>query len=112
MTSLQLGLRLRDEGIALVSSHNEVFLWDARYIAAEIAYQEGCVSIDQVKGLLSYDPAHPNAWAGVLRGPCWELVGYKASEHPDAHARRIGKYRLTERGREELLGGNANPRVL
>ena len=100
---LDLGLRLRDEGIALVSGKNAHWLKMLRRIAAKIAVEEGHVSIDQLHEMCGL-PTHQNAYGGVLRSPYFVLVGYKQSEHPDAHARRIGVYRLTQRGREGLLG--------
>ncbi|KKM88471.1 hypothetical protein LCGC14_1258480 [marine sediment metagenome] len=101
---LALGLQLRDQGISLVSQNNAAWRQATRRIAARIAEQEGQVAADQLHELCG-PPTHQNAYGGVLRSPHFLLVGYRLSQHPSAHARRIGVYQLSKRGREELLDG-------
>lgn len=101
---LALGLRLRDQGMESVASHNKPWLLRQRRWGASVCREQGVVWPDE----LNYDdqPDHPNAWGPVLVMPYFRGTGqFRQSQRKSRHAGRIEGKVLTDRGREELLDG-------
>lgn len=97
-TNLFEGIRLRDEGIASVASHNQVpFLGAIRERAAQLAEENGTVGADELRAWADergIAPDHPNAWGAVFRlcprdGRRWVECGRRKSNWTSAHARKI-----------------------
>ena len=93
---LHEGRRLRDAGHASLERHP--WVTEARRVAAEIAHDKGSVTSDDVhKRLELPSGVHVNAWGSVFRRPYFEWDGsWTQSERPEAHARWIRRWRLTE----------------
>jgi hypothetical protein len=89
--TLEEGLALRNAGLDSVSLHNADWVEVARKIAVRICQRDGDVDTDRIQKLWARPSyVHPNSVGAVLRPPRFRLVGYKMSERPSAHARRIG----------------------
>lgn len=101
--SLFQGLRLRDQGMERVASHNKPWLLRHRRHAARICLEQGTVWADEIRD--GDEPDHPNAWGTVLVMPYFRGTGrFRSSQRKSRHAGRIEGKNLTQRGREELLG--------
>tara|TARA_R110002110_G_scaffold16569_14_gene71669 strand:+ start:169 stop:513 length:345 start_codon:yes stop_codon:yes gene_type:complete len=89
--------RRRDEGVALVASHNETWIKWAREEARKIARRCGVVSSDDVRAIADREmrqPTHCNAWGALFRTKEWVEVGRQKSKRITNHARRISVYTL------------------
>jgi hypothetical protein len=89
--SAQLGLKLRDQGIASVTQNNREWVRKMRNSARAIARSKGHVTTDDLRPLTSLhgEPLHDNAWGGIFREKGWKCVGRKTSSRKEAHGREI-----------------------
>ena len=89
---LQLGEKLRDNGMDLVEWNNLEWIDRIRKVARHISDTKGSVSADDLRryAIKQKDhPRHVNAWGGVFRGKTWHCVGRKKSTITSCHARQI-----------------------
>ena len=97
--TLEQCLSLRNAGLDSVGLHHADWVGVAREIAVRICRRDGDVDTDRIQEIWARPSwVHPNAVGAILQAPRFRLVGYKMSERPSAHARRIG---LWIEGREE-----------
>lgn len=88
----QLGLKLRDDGIRQVASHNSDWLYTMRAYARHCCDVSGQVTSDDLHEfaqLIHCQPDHPNAWGAVFKEAGWVCTGRVRSKRPSAHAREI-----------------------
>lgn len=91
------GRALRDAQLNLFQARDAVFLTRCRALAEEIARQQGTVSINDIRAMVKI-PAHmhPSVLGAVFKSKKFKAVGYTEATHPQAHARVIRVYQLTE----------------
>lgn len=98
MTQLDLGMKLKDEGMTAATVGREYNLHRARQLAKSQASHsaDSCTTIDAVQNAYTgFDwTSLGNAAGSVFREPCWEHVGYRKSLRPSSHARVISVWRL------------------
>jgi hypothetical protein len=95
--TLDQGLALRNAGLDAVELHHASWIEVARAVAIRICQRDGDVDTDRIQKIWTRPSnVHPNAVGAILRAPRFRLVGYKMSERPSAHARRIGVWCIQE----------------
>lgn len=68
---------------------------EARRVAAEVAMDFGCVSINDLRPRLQLPPgAHPALWGTVFRDRRFQATGYTRAMHRGSHARIVRIYVL------------------
>jgi len=92
----QIGRVLRDAQLDLFEHRDTAFLSRCRALAVEICRQQGTVSINDIRAQLQI-PAdmHPSVLGAVFRNKQFQKVGLIEAIHPQAHARVIRVYSLT-----------------
>lgn len=92
----QIGRVLRDAQLDLFEHRDTAFLSRCRALAVEICHQQGTVSINDIRAQLQI-PAdmHPSVLGAVFRNKQFQKVGLIEATHPQAHARVIRVYSLT-----------------
>jgi len=95
--TLDQGLALRNAGLDSVGLHHASWIEVAREVAVRICRRDGDVDTDRIQEIWERPSnVHPNAVGAILQAPRFRLVGYKMSERPSAHARRIGVWKKGE----------------
>lgn len=90
----QLGLDLKQKGMARVAENNQEFLERARAIARKVCLEFDDVTSDDVRYRLNLTPLHPNAWGALFAQKEWEFTGDRVrSTWPSNHGREIKVWR-------------------
>lgn len=91
------GRALRDAQLDLFQVRDAVFLEHCRALAVLVAIEQGTVSINDIRARVKI-PAHmhPSVLGAVFRSKKFKAVGYTEAIHPQAHARVVRVYQLTE----------------
>lgn len=91
------GRALRDAQLDLFQARDAVFLERCRALAVEICRQQGTVCINDIRAQVTL-PAemNPSVLGAVFKTKQFKAVGYTEATHPQAHARVIRVYQLTE----------------
>ena len=100
---LQLGMKLRDSGIASVEFNNLSWVERMREVAREISQNQGYVCADDLRRYANKhndQPGHVNGWGAVFRAPGWVAIGRKKSTTPTAHARWIMVWKFRGKGND------------
>lgn len=95
LDSAESEARKRD-GLDAIESHDGAFVRMMRCHAMLISQERGWVTSDDLRVVAAQqrlEPAHPNTWGAIFRGPCWQIVGRRKSAVPGNHAREIKVWR-------------------
>jgi hypothetical protein len=90
------GRALRDAQLDLFEVRDALFLEHCRLLAAAVARQQGTVSINDIRARVKI-PANmnPSVLGAVFKGKKFKVVGFTEAIHPQAHARVVRVYQLT-----------------
>jgi hypothetical protein len=94
---LGLALKARNEGLAQVEDHNQIFLETARGIARMLCHLRGEITNDDVRvecerrGIY---PKHKNCWGGIFHSREFEAVGLTRSKQVQGHGNLVRVYVL------------------
>lgn len=93
------GQTLRDAQLDLFQVRDAEFLARCRAVATQICREQGTVSINEVRAHVMI-PAemHPSVFGAVFKTKQFQAVGYTEATHPQAHARVVRVYQLTNQG--------------
>ncbi len=99
MQQHSIGRVLRDSQIDLFQSRDAEFLARCRALAVEVARRQGTVSINDIRaGIELPAEMHPSVLGAVFKTKAFRAIGYTEATHPQAHARVIRVYQLTQPG--------------
>lgn len=99
MEDLQIGRAIREAQLNLFESRDADFLGRCRTLAIEVARRQGTVSINDIRASIQL-PAemHPSVLGAVFKTKQFQACGYTEATHPQAHARVVRVYQLTNQG--------------
>lgn len=92
---MQTGMQRKEDALDLFELRQDLWLANARDMAAQLAREHGKVTSDDV--WLALPPprtAHPSVMGALFRDKRFKLVDFTLSKRPLANARRIGVYEL------------------
>jgi hypothetical protein len=91
------GRALRDAQLDLFLHIDTEFLSTCRALAIAVCRRQGTVSINDIRAQVTL-PAqmNPSVLGAVFKTKQFKAVGYTEATHPQAHARVIRIYQLTE----------------
>jgi len=99
MQHADLGRVIRDSQLDLFQARDAVFLARCRALAVEVARQQGTVSINDIRaGIQLPAEMHPSVLGAVFKTKQFQACGYTEATHPQAHARVVRVYQLTNQG--------------
>jgi len=99
MEDLQIGRAIREAQLNLFESRDADFLARCRALAVQVARSQGTVSINDIRASIQL-PAemHPSVLGAVFKTKQFQACGYTEATHPQAHARVVRVYQLTNKG--------------
>jgi hypothetical protein len=81
--------------LGLMELRQQAWVLKARDLAAQIAFDFGCVSINDLRPRMQLPPgASPALWGTVFRDRRFKATGYGQATHKGSHARTIRIYTL------------------
>lgn len=86
------GKQLKEQGLALVESHNTEFVAKMRRYAIGVIKRKGIVSIDEVRAYADkkkLEPKHCNCFGAIFKTKEFKAVGRKQSKIPSNHSRSV-----------------------
>lgn len=96
MQPQEIGRAIRDAQLNLFQARDAVFLARCRLLAAEVCRKQGTVSINDIRaGIELPAEMHPSVLGAVFKTKQFKAVGYTEATHPQAHARVVRVYQLT-----------------
>lgn len=97
MLEQTLGQQARNQQLDIFEQREPEFLNHCRSLAIQIARREGEVSINDIRKLIQVPAGvHPSVLGAVFRTKQFRKVGLCEASHPEAHARIVRVYSLTE----------------
>jgi len=94
---MKTGEQLRDEALAGIEARRHSWLQKARLEAMMIVRQRKTVTINDLREVIELPKDFsPNTWGAVFKCKDFKAIGYEKATHPEAHARAIRIYTLTE----------------
>lgn len=96
MQQAELGRAIRDAQLDLFQARDAEFLKRCRTLAVAVCQQQGTVSINDIRAQVTL-PAemNPSVLGAVFKDKRFQVVGYTEATHPQAHARVVRVYQLT-----------------
>jgi hypothetical protein len=92
--NLELGRAMRDRQLDIFEHTDHQFLARCRALAVLVAKQAGQVYIRQI---IEVPPGvHPSVLGAVFRTKQFKRIGYTEAAHPEAHARIVRVYCLSQ----------------
>lgn len=96
MQQATLGQKLRDSQLDFFQVRDEDFLASCRTLAVEVCQRVGTVSINDIRSGISLPiGTHPSVFGAVFKDKRFKACGYTEATHPQAHARVVRVYQLT-----------------
>ena len=90
------GQQIRDAQLDFFEHRDSDFLEHCRSLAVQIAKRQGEVSINDIRKLIQVPSGtHPSVLGAVFRTKQFRKVGLCEASHPEAHARIVRVYELT-----------------
>lgn len=90
------GREARDQGVAMLDSHDPAFKEHISAIIEQLALTQQPFGSDDVRERLTMQPSHPNQIGAAFLGACKrgiiEKVGKRQSSTASAHAREVNVY--------------------
>jgi hypothetical protein len=97
MLNLTQGQQIRDAQLDFFEHRDSDFLDHCRSLAVQIAKRQGEVSINDIRKLVAVPfGTHPSVLGAVFRTKQFRKIGLCEASHPEAHARIVRVYELTE----------------
>ena len=97
MLNLTQGQQIRDAQLDFFEHRDSDFLDHCRSLAVQIARRQGEVSINDIRKLIAVPfGTHPSVLGAVFRTKQFRKIGLCEASHPEAHARIVRVYELTE----------------
>ena len=97
MLNLTQGQQIRDAQLDFFEHRDSDFLNHCRSLAVQIARRQGEVSINDIRKLIAVPFwTHPSVLGAVFRTKQFRKIGLCEASHPEAHARIVRVYELTE----------------
>lgn len=91
------GQAIRDAQLDFFEVRDADFLDRCRTVAAAVARSHGAVSINDVRARVEVPPGmHPSVLGAVFRNRSFRRIGFTEASHPEAHARVVRVYALSE----------------
>lgn len=91
------GQAIRDQQLDFFNVRDAEFLDRCRTVAAAVARSQGAVSINDVRARVELPPGmHPSVLGAVFRSRSFRRIGFTEASHPEAHARVVRVYALSE----------------
>jgi len=90
--NLQLGMRLKNDGLTYNEMHNILWMDRMRKVAKTICARKNYVTTDDLRvyaNSVDDQPDSPNCWGAVLKGQEWVSIKRVPSELPSNHGRFI-----------------------
>lgn len=101
MQQISLGQRLRDSQLDFFEVRDADFLQSCRALAVEVCQQQGTVSINDIRmGISLPIGTNPAVFGAVFKDKRFKACGYTEATHPQAHARVVRVYQLTNKEKE------------
>lgn len=98
MQQVTLGQKLRDSQLDFFEVRDADFLQRCRTLAVAICQQKGTVSINDIRsGIALPIGMHSSVFGAVFKGKQFKACGYTEATHPQAHARVVRVYQLTDK---------------
>lgn len=95
--NLELGRAMRDRQLDIFEYTDHQFLARCRALAVLVAKQAGQVSINDIRQIIEVPPGvHPSVLGAVFRTKQFKRIGYTEAVHPEAHARIVRVYCLSQ----------------
>lgn len=89
--------RLKNLALDDLEGKHPGFLALARHVAVSIAEEQGEVTADDVREVLSIPvDIHPSVMGALFRGSQWRRIGYRQSSQPQRKGSVIGVWRLRD----------------
>jgi hypothetical protein len=99
MQPQDIGRAIRDAQLNLFEARDTAFLTRCRVLAVEVARSQGTVSINDIRaGIELPAQMHPSVLGAVFKTKQFKAVGFTEATHPQAHARVVRVYQLTNQG--------------
>lgn len=94
-SDLQLGRKLRDQGLAKLEARRKDWITMCRTFAINHAKRAGQVSINDIRICFELPPDYSdNTWGCILRCKELEPCGFTQATHKEGHARVVRIYRI------------------
>jgi len=98
MQQVTLGQKLRDSQLDFFQVRDADFLASCRTLAVEVCQQVGTVSINDIRAAIPLPiGTHPSVFGAVFKDKRFKACGYTEATHPQAHARVVRVYQLTNK---------------
>lgn len=98
MQHATVGQKLRDSQLDFFQIRDAEFLDTCRALAVEVCRRQGTVSINDIRAGISLPTSmHPSVLGAVFKTKQFQACGYTEATHPQAHARVVRVYQLTNK---------------
>ena len=92
------GRAFKERQLDIFEMRDHEFLERCRSLAALICRERGTVSINDVRQFITVPPGvHPSVLGAVFRDKRFRKVGLTEASHPQAHARIVRVYQLSNK---------------
>lgn len=92
------GRAIKERQLDIFEQRDHEFLERCRSLAALICREKGQVSINDVRQYITVPPGvHPSVLGAVFRTKQFKKVGLVEASHPQAHARIVRVYQLSNK---------------
>lgn len=92
------GRAIKERQMDIFELRDHEFLERCRSLAAMICRERGTVSINDVRQYITVPPGvHPSVLGAVFRDKRFKKVGLVEASHPQAHARIVRVYQLSNK---------------
>lgn len=97
-----VGQKIRDNQLDFFEVRDEEFLKICRTVATQVCIQRGTVSINDVRAEVKLPSGmHPSVLGAVFKTKQFQACGYTEATHPQAHARVVRVYQLTNKEKQD-----------
>jgi hypothetical protein len=92
------GRAIKERQLDMFEQRDHLFLERCRALAAMVCRERGTVSINDVRQFITVPPGvHPSVLGAVFRDKRFKKVGLTEASHPEAHARIVRVYQLSNK---------------
>ena len=92
------GRAIKERQLDMFEQRDHLFLERCRALAVMVCQQRGQVSINDIRQIIEVPPGvHPSVLGAVFRTKQFRKVGLVEAIHPQAHARIVRVYQLSNK---------------
>jgi hypothetical protein len=92
------GRAIKERQLDMFEQRDHLFLARCRALAVMVCHQRGQVSINDIRQIIEVPPGvHPSVLGAVFRTKQFRKVGLTEASHPEAHARIVRVYQLSNK---------------